>query len=79
MTAVLDEKCEHILLIWRHRFIIGQWDWGVPGGYVDPGEDGMTAATREEEEETGWRSREVRYLLTFQPALGSAARLRSLR
>jgi 8-oxo-dGTP pyrophosphatase MutT (NUDIX family) len=72
MTAVLDEGCDHILLIWRHRFIAGQWDWEVPGGYVNPGEDGAVAAAREVEEETGWRPREVRHLLTFQPALGSA-------
>jgi 8-oxo-dGTP pyrophosphatase MutT (NUDIX family) len=72
MTVVLDDAGEHILLIWRHRFIVGQWDWEVPGGYIDPGEDGLVAAAREVEEETGWRPRNLRFLLTFQPALGSA-------
>jgi 8-oxo-dGTP pyrophosphatase MutT (NUDIX family) len=72
MTAVLDEAGEQILLIWRHRFIVGRWDWEVPGGYVDSGENGLAAAAREVEEETGWRPRNVRFLLTFQPAIGSA-------
>jgi 8-oxo-dGTP pyrophosphatase MutT (NUDIX family) len=72
MTAVLDEAGERILLIWRHRFVVGQWDWEVPGGYIDRGEDGPTAAAREVEEETGWRPHDVRFLLTFQPAIGSA-------
>jgi 8-oxo-dGTP pyrophosphatase MutT (NUDIX family) len=72
MTAVLDEPGEKILLIWRHRFIVDQWDWEVPGGYADPGEDGIATAAREAEEETGWRPRNVEYVLTFQPAIGSA-------
>ncbi len=72
MTAVLDEPGDNILLIWRHRFIIDQWNWEVPGGYTDPGEDGTATAAREVEEETGWRPRNLRYLLTFQPAIGSA-------
>ena len=71
MTVVLDEPGERLLLIWRHRFIVDRWDWEVPGGYVDPGEDGVAAAVREVEEETGWRPRSVEFLLTFQPALGS--------
>ena len=72
MTVVLDEPGEHLLLIWRHRFIVDRWDWEVSGGYLDPGEDSATAAAREVEEETGWRPRAVEFLLTFQPALGSA-------
>ena len=72
VTAVLDEPGERLLLIWRHRFIVDRWVWELPGGYVDPGEDGAAAAARETEEETGWRPRAVEFLLTFQPALGSA-------
>lgn len=72
MTAVLDDAGENILLIWRHRFIIDQWDWEVPGGYADPGEDPAAAAAREVEEETGWRPKNLEFALSFQPMIGSA-------
>ena len=72
MTVVLNESGDHLLLIWRHRFVVDRWDWEVPGGYVDPGEHSAAAAAREVEEETGWRPRAVEFLLRFQPALGSA-------
>ncbi|MFF5265500.1 NUDIX hydrolase [Actinomadura viridis] len=72
MTAVLDDVGENVLLIWRHRFIMDRWDWEVPGGYADEGEDPMVAAAREVEEETGWRPRNLEYLFSFQPMIGSA-------
>ncbi len=72
MTVVLDESRCNVLLVWRHRFIIDRWVWELPGGYVDPAEDGPIAALREVEEETGWRPQSVRHLLTFQPIVGSA-------
>ena len=72
MTVVLDDSAERILLIWRHRFILDRWMWELPGGYIDPGEDGITAAAREVEEETGYRVRSVEHVLTFQPMGGSA-------
>ena len=72
MTVVLDEPAERILLIWRHRFIIDRWMWELPGGYIDPGEDGIAAAAREVEEETGYRPRSLEPILTFQPMTGSA-------
>ena len=50
MTVVLDEDAERILLIWRHRFVIDRWVWELPGGYIDPGEDGLAAAAREVED-----------------------------
>lgn len=72
MIAVLDEPGERILLLRRHRFIIDRWVWEIPGGYVDDGEDGPAAAIREAEEETGWRPRSARFVLSFQPMIGNA-------
>ena len=72
MTVVLDEAAERMLLIWRHRFIIDRWMWELPGGYIDPGEDGIAAGAREVEEETGYRPRCLEPILTFQPMTGSA-------
>ena len=72
MTVVLDDQAERVLLIWRHRFIVDRWVWELPGGYVDPGEDGPAAAAREVEEETGYRPRSIEHVLTFQPLAGTA-------
>jgi 8-oxo-dGTP pyrophosphatase MutT (NUDIX family) len=72
MTAVLDDQGERLLLLRRHRFIVSRWVWELPGGYVDDGEDGAAAAIREAEEETGWRPREVRFVLSYQPMIGNA-------
>ena len=72
MTVVLDEAAERVLLIWRHRFILDRWVWELPGGYIDPGEDGPVAAAREVEEETGYRPGPVEHIVTFQPMTGTA-------
>jgi len=72
MTVVLDESRRHVLLVWRHRFIIDRWLWELPGGYVDPSEDWTAAALREVVEETGWRPKSIERVLTFQPIVGSA-------
>jgi 8-oxo-dGTP pyrophosphatase MutT (NUDIX family) len=72
LTVVLDEDGERVLLIWRHRFILDRWVWELPGGYVDPGEDGPAAAAREVQKETGYRPRSIEHLLTFQPMTGTA-------
>ncbi|KZM72222.1 NUDIX hydrolase [Nocardia terpenica] len=70
MTLVLNDNRE-ALLMYRHRFIIDQWVWELPGGYVDGAEDVAAAAAREVEEETGWRPRSMEHLVTYQPSIGS--------
>jgi len=70
MVVVLDDD-ERVLMMWRHRFILGRWVWELPGGYLDRDEDPAVCAAREVEEETGWRPREMSQLLTFQPMVGT--------
>jgi 8-oxo-dGDP phosphatase len=72
VTAVLDDAGERVLLMRRHRFIVDRWVWELPGGYVDDGEDPAVAAAREVEEETGWRPRNVEFVLSTQPLIGNA-------
>lgn len=72
MTVVLDDAGERVLLIWRHRFVTGRWVWELPGGHVEDGEDGAAAAAREVLEETGYRTRSIEHVLTFQPMPGTA-------
>lgn len=67
MMIVLDDKQENVLMLWRHRFMIDRWVWELPGGYVDPDEDPAVTAAREVEEETGWRPRNVKPLVSLLP------------
>lgn len=71
MMVVLDDKQENVLMMWRHRFIIDRWVWELPGGYVDPDEEPAVTAAREVEEETGWRPRNVKPLVSLQPSVGT--------
>lgn len=57
-------------MMWRHRFVTGQWGWELPGGIVDESEGGADAAAREVEEETGWRPGPLQHLVSYQPMPG---------
>ncbi|TLW92463.1 NUDIX hydrolase [Saccharomonospora piscinae] len=70
MAVVFDDAREHVLLSWRHRFAPEVWNWELPGGIVEQGEDPAVTVAREVEEETGYRPRSTRHLVTFEPAVG---------
>ena len=54
-ATVLPNDHDEILLMWRHRFATDTWNWEIPSGIVEPGEDVAQAAAREVLEETGYR------------------------
>ncbi len=73
MTAVLNDDLTHVLLMWRHRFVPDVWNWELPGGLVDEGEEPTQTSAREIEEETGYRPRSIEHLVTFEPMIGMAS------
>ena len=70
MTALLNDAGTHVLLMWRHRFVPDIWNWELPGGLVEDGEDPAVTAAREVEEETGYRPRSLEHVVTFEPMIG---------
>lgn len=70
MAVVLNDTADAVLMMWRHRWIIGRWVWELPGGYVD-GDDPAACAAREVLEETGWKPGPMEPLITFQPMVGT--------
>jgi 8-oxo-dGTP pyrophosphatase MutT (NUDIX family) len=69
-AVVMVDDAERVLLMWRHRFILDSWGWELPMGLIEPGETAEQAATREVEEETGWRPKSLRPLVYAEPANG---------
>lgn len=71
VVVVLDEPGEHVLLTWRHRCVPDVWSYEIPGGLIEDGEPPAETARRELLEETGYRARNLRHLVTYEPAVGS--------
>ena len=68
MMAV-DEK-RRILLVRQYRLPARGYLWELPAGKLDPGETPLTAAKRELIEETGYRARRWKKLISFYPSPG---------
>ncbi len=59
-----------VLLVEQHRTTLGGALLELPAGTLEPGEDPLEGAARELEEETGYRARDLRPLVSFYPAPG---------
>jgi ADP-ribose pyrophosphatase len=68
MMAV-DER-GRILLVRQYRLPARAMMWELPAGRLDPGEKPLQAARRELVEETGYRARKWKKLLTLYPSPG---------
>jgi ADP-ribose pyrophosphatase len=63
----------HILLVRQYRLPVGADLWELPAGRLDPGEKPLEAARRELQEETGYRARRWKKLISFYPSPGYVA------
>ncbi|HLY16645.1 MAG TPA: NUDIX hydrolase [Bryobacteraceae bacterium] len=68
MMAV-DEK-KRVLLVRQFRLPAAKSLWELPAGRLDEGEKPLEAARRELKEETGYRARRWKRLVTFWPSPG---------
>ena len=59
-----------VLMERQYRYALRQHVYELPAGKIDPGEDALATAKRELLEETGYRAREWRHLLTTYPVVG---------
>jgi ADP-ribose pyrophosphatase len=62
-----------ILLVRQYRLPARAMMWEIPAGRMDPGETPLQAAKRELEEETGYRARKWKKLLSLYPSPGFLA------
>jgi 8-oxo-dGTP pyrophosphatase MutT (NUDIX family) len=69
-AVVLNDARDHVLLIWRHRFITDTWGWEVPAGWVEPGEDPEESIRREILEETGYEVGHVEPMISYNALSG---------
>ena len=68
MMAV-DSK-SNILLVRQYRLPAAKYLWELPAGKLDAGENPLQAARRELLEETGYRARQWKKLVSFYPSPG---------
>lgn len=75
--AALDEQGD-LVLVRQYRHACGDWMLEIPAGRREPGEDSLSAAQRELEEETGHRAARWDLLREFHPAPGFCSELIAL-
>jgi 8-oxo-dGTP pyrophosphatase MutT (NUDIX family) len=69
-AVVLNDARDHVLLIWRHRYITDSWGWEVPAGWVEPGEDPEASIRREILEEAGYQVAHVEPMVSYNALSG---------
>lgn len=66
-NTVVVTADERIILVRQYRYPVDQTTYELPGGIIEKGEDPLNAAIREMEEETGYTSEDVSFLMKLAP------------
>jgi ADP-ribose pyrophosphatase len=64
---------KRVLLVRQYRLPARQYLWEIPAGRLDPGETPLKAAKRELVEETGYRAKKWKKLVSYYPSPGFLA------
>lgn len=70
-VCILPIHGDHVIALREYRYPIRSWQIELPGGLIDDGEEPVTAAKRELQEETGYKAKEMIDLGAFYPSFGS--------
>ncbi|WP_294562061.1 NUDIX hydrolase [uncultured Traorella sp.] len=69
-VAILAIKDHAILLVRQYRYVVSEETIEIPAGKIEPNEDLAVCASRELEEETGYKAEEMIRRFTFYPTPG---------
>lgn len=70
VIPLLDQ--ETVIMVKQYRHALRKSFWEFPAGKKDPGESAQTTAERELKEETGYTTKNLRYLTSIHPVIGYA-------
>lgn len=66
-NTIVVTKEERVILVRQYRYPVNQATLELPGGVIEKNEDPRTAAKREMEEETGYTSDDIEFLMKLAP------------
>jgi ADP-ribose pyrophosphatase len=72
-AALLGVSNGQVLMVHVYRHALRNWEWSIPRGFSEPGEDGLSTGLRELREETGFEAQQVQSLGWFTPDSGLLA------
>jgi len=67
VAVVAYASPSRILLVRQYRYPVKSITWEIPAGKISPGESPLACVNRELEEETGFKARRVRRMLSYWP------------